>query len=117
MVRLIWVCLALGALYGWLVGNWFARVIVFITISPICGLFCLICLAILRTSAMDDWGSPAAVIGWCGGGILAWWISSIPQRVLARREAITISPPIRPLTSQEVAEYAAIQKMPPNRHW
>jgi len=70
---LIGLVLALVLLYFWLLGHWFARVVMFLALAAIFGL-----LGALFTG-MD--GPPAqnhAVIGILIGAALAWPVSGIP---------------------------------------
>lgn len=77
---------AVALLYRWLLGGWFARVLMFLVfVAAFGGLGALLLLA--------SPGAPAAA-GWIGGilgALLAWPIASLPiniQRDMARRHLI-----------------------------
>jgi hypothetical protein len=75
MTILLGICLALGLLYFWLLGHWFARVVMFLALSVLCGLggvFINMTFVSDRPSAPAQW----TILGL--GIVLAWFISSIP---------------------------------------
>jgi len=70
---LVGLVLALVLLYYWLIGHWFARVVMFLTLATTFG-----ALGALFTGAG---GPPAQNHAWVGlliGAALAWPVSSIP---------------------------------------
>jgi hypothetical protein len=70
---LIGVCLALAALYFWLIGHWFARVVAFLSFGALLGL--------IGSGLTGSMGPPEHNHGWVGilcGVALAWPVSGIP---------------------------------------
>lgn len=69
--------LALGAalLYAWLVGHWFARVLVFLLLTPALGL----AVAALLVAGANQQAAPIA-LAFSGmlGGVAAWFVSGAP---------------------------------------
>ena len=72
MAILIGLVLALVVLYFWLVGHWFARVVVFLAFAVILGL--------LIGGLMPPLDPHAALnpLGFLIGGVVAWFVSGIP---------------------------------------
>jgi hypothetical protein len=70
MVVLIGLCIAAGALYFWLLGDWFARVLMFLLLSAP--------LAMLGWAVMREPGS-GGTVAWCVAAMAATWpLSGIP---------------------------------------
>lgn len=87
---LIGIVLALGLLYFWLQGHWFARVVAFLLLAALFGL-----IGALLTGAD---GPPGTNHGWVGlllGAALAWPVSGIPiywHRHQARNTSLELTP-------------------------
>jgi len=67
------VVLALVALYFWLLGHWFARVVAFLLFVVLFGL--------IGSAFTGSLGPAATNHGWVGfliGGVVAWFVSGIP---------------------------------------
>ncbi len=73
MEILIGLVLAAVVLYFWLIGHWFARVVVFLALVPLLGLGGAALFAALPGAT-----GAAAALGGCVGVGLAWPASSLP---------------------------------------
>lgn len=84
---LIGICLALGLLYAWLIGWWFARVLVFLE------------LGVLGTIGGYGIGSQSDVVAGVLLGIgfvaLGWVLASLPVYYWRQRLGLTVSEPTR----------------------
>jgi hypothetical protein len=74
MVILIGIVLALGALYWWLLGHWYARIIM---LFPFAALFGFIGIA-AGISSVPDHNSMLGVVGGTVGIAIAWFVSGAP---------------------------------------
>jgi hypothetical protein len=84
---LIGLGLFLGALYFWLIGHWFARVVVFLLFAALFGMIganlgshldIQIAISAAPTAPRVDPAPVMAIIGLLGGFALAWPVSGIP---------------------------------------
>ena len=81
---ILWLILACGVLlYAWLVGHWFARILMILPCAVVVGV--VLWLATGLTPARTD-KDAAAIIGWLGGVLAAWPVSGIPIYVRRNRE-------------------------------
>jgi len=85
MVVLVGLVLALVALYFWLIGHWFARIVRLPVCAIVSGsLFWLVTCS--RMAHPDIVGGNAIAILF--GLMTAWWISGIPARHWRKREIV-----------------------------
>jgi len=65
---LLGLCLACGLLYFWLIGHWFARIVVFVPLA----------FVIFIALADHSKGDPGTILGACAAAALMWPLASIP---------------------------------------
>jgi hypothetical protein len=70
---LLGLVLAAGLLYFWLLGHWFARVLVFLGLIPVLGLL----VVGLIGGGLHD-GPVEIFVGAIGGGVAGWFVSGLP---------------------------------------
>ena len=82
MVALIAVVLALGVLWAWLAGHWFARVLVGIVLMPLVPLALAAAIwgILQQAHATEHVMQGAAIAAGILGVPLAWWIVKAPRR-------------------------------------
>jgi len=76
-------------LYHWLLGHWFARVLVFLGLA---------CLALIATAIIGHADAGLGVLVFAGGGLVAWVASGLPiyyrqyqfEQACARQRALGI---------------------------
>ena len=89
MVALIWLILGCGLLWAWLVGHWFARVLVFLLLL---GVFMLVVSGLFNAMSVhvQPDASPLVIVGGLAGillaGLMAWLISGLPIYRRRRQE-------------------------------
>lgn len=77
MIELVCVAAFLAGLYFWLIGNWFARVVVSIILVPVCAVSGAGLLNALTTAGSE--GHAMAIIpGLIAGGFVGWLIGGAP---------------------------------------
>jgi hypothetical protein len=90
-VTVVWLMVAavvLAALYFWLIGQWFARVVMFLCLSAVLGLFAG--MAMLSGGNLAVFGAVvvAAAVSWYASGIpMYYW--NARNRQLAMASAVT----------------------------
>lgn len=73
MIFLFWFCLGLFLLYWWLMGHWFARVVMFLVLAAVFA---------LAAGQLQYGDSAERLISVAIGAALAWPVSGLPIRVL-----------------------------------
>ena len=79
MIPLVCILLGCGLLWAWLIGHWFARVVVFLLFA--CALFA-VAAAFIGLGIYGGHGAPpAALLAALPAAALAWPLAGIPQYV------------------------------------
>lgn len=89
---LVGISLALGLLYFWLIGWWFARVILFLGLAPVVGL--LIGATVSPSPVRFD--SPDFLLPATLGVVLAWLIAALPTYYWRRQLRLALGAPFTP---------------------
>jgi hypothetical protein len=79
MVVLIGIATFFGVLYWWLVGNWFARIVVFLALIPVCW------VTQAHAIYIGDAATDFFLIACCG--VIAWLVSGLPRYLGAHVKA------------------------------
>jgi hypothetical protein len=77
MEILIGLVLALGLLWAWLAGHWFARVVAFLAFATLFGFGG----AVLFANGMPGVTTAGISLGAIGGVVLAWPVAGIPTYI------------------------------------
>ena len=83
MAHIAALLLILALFYFWLIGNWFARGIVFVVLGAVLG----VAFAEIALSALQiGYNPPVAILLLCVGWLIAWPVSQIPLYLRRRHD-------------------------------
>jgi hypothetical protein len=100
MAFLVGLILALALLYFWLIGHWFARVLMFLMLSPLFAATVAVVAGLLGGNQSHPNSEPSVAIvlvAFCvgAGGVIAWFVSMLP--IYYRRRQLWLASDQRPI--------------------